>query len=62
MLFIRKHGPHTGLNDFPWLLYVQEVLTMGQVTDRPKIYRKSVLHLLRQMQYRFAVNFGALNI
>ena len=43
------------------------------VTDCPKIYRKSVLHLLKsmglvcckftlkQMQYMFAVNFGTLS-
>ena len=34
-------------------------------TECPKIYRKSVLHLLtyrfKQMQYRFAVNFGTLS-
>ena len=28
-------------------------------TERPKIYRKSILN---QMQYRFAVNFGTLSI
>ena len=36
-------------------------------TECPKIYRPSVLHLLKyttnlqQMQYRFAVNFGTLS-
>ena len=40
------------------------------LTEYPKIYRKYVLHLLKyttniilkQIQYRFAVNFGTISI
>ena len=47
----------------------QNYMSVVYTTECPKIYRKPVLHLLKyrfavikQMQYRFAVNFGTLSI